>query len=50
MKKEIDYHLTLDYTEASLTQIKNNMARFLYWIQASGIRYLSKLCFGSLAR
>lgn len=48
-KKEIeDYLLTLDYKEASLTQIRNCVARFLYRIQSSGIRHPSELSFGSL--
>lgn len=48
-KKEIeDYLLTLDYTEASLTQIRNCVARFLYRIQFSGIRHPSELSFDSL--
>lgn len=48
-KKETDAYLaTLDYTEASLTQIRNCVARFLYRIQASGIRHPSELSFDSL--
>lgn len=48
-KEEIDAYLaTLDHREATLTQTRNCVARFLYRIQASGIKHPSELSFGSL--
>ena len=50
-KKEIDaYIATLDHTEASLIQVRNCAARFLYRIQAYGITQPNELSYGLLAQ
>jgi len=50
-KEEIDAYLaTLDHTEASLIQVRNCAARFLYRIQASGITHPTELTYGLLAQ
>jgi hypothetical protein len=50
-KKELDDYLsTLDYTESSLAQTRNCAARFLYRIQADGIRHPSELSFELLGQ
>lgn len=49
-KEEIDAYLaTLDHCGSSLTQIRNCVSRFLYRIQASGIRHPSELSFDLLS-